>query len=150
MNPYLLALAGVVVLLVLAMYVWWRQGWTPFSGKLGDSMSWSAPGQLSHLRFRNCTFSVVRLDGKSAELDVTGILNSMAAAYATAPAGQALPPALSLSAPLNAFSFVIPGFNDRATVPDPGVAPWCSAPPAAGQTVCPGCQVTLTGEFRVV
>jgi hypothetical protein len=93
------------------------------------------------------------------------VLNGMAVAYR---GGTNNPAMLALIRPLNPFSFQIAGFNDRATVPDPTVAPWCSAPPPSCQSDsgCPlavpgacgpsgtcgtcvgGATVSLTGQWR--
>jgi hypothetical protein len=47
-------------------------------------------------------------------------------------------PALTLTRPLNPFSFVIPGFNDSATVARPDAPEWKSA------------TVTLTGSWKTI
>lgn len=126
----ILAAVITLTLLVIAAFVWSRIGWQQFSNQTGDSVSWQAAGSadVSRLRFRNCIFTVKRSDGATQSKDVTAVLNGMATAYAGGPNN---PTELSLDRPLNPFSFLIAGFNDSTTVPDPTAAPWCSAPPAA-------------------
>jgi len=154
-----LAAAAVIVLVLVlaAAYAWYNFfGWAPFAYQAGDTPAWQPAGQagLDRLRFKGCTFTVARSDGVTRTLDATPVLNAMAAGFADGPAN---PPALSLERPLNAFSFVIAGFNDRATVANPGAPPWCAGPPpcqpAAGGPVCgpcPGTRVTLTGKVRTL
>lgn len=165
----IVALVVVLILLVMAAYVWYNYtGWKTFSYSTGDSPSWTpTDSDISSLRFKDCSFVVQRGDGKMATLDATAVLNSMAVAYAGA---TKKPLALTLVRPLNPFSFVIPGFNDRASVPDPTVAPWCTSPPSAcssdgacpgqragacsSQGVCTNCPggatVTLVGQVRTI
>ena len=133
-----LALLLVSALLVLAAFAWYSAGWRPFEWRTGSSPYWPAPGAgVAGLRFRRCTFAVERGDGARAAADVTAVLTGMATAYKGAPAG-ATPPTLTLDRPLNAFSFVIEGFNDRASVPDPTLPAWRAA------------RASLAGETRVV
>jgi hypothetical protein len=158
-GPALLLAAVILAVLVVgAAYAWYNfTGWAAFSYKTGDSPRW-AGGDVSRLRFKDCVFTVARGDGKTAALDVSPALNSMAVAYKT---GSAVtnPPALTLTRPLNPFSFVIAGFNDRLTVPDPTAAPWCAAPPppcdctrgACACKACPGsATATLVGKVRTI
>lgn len=151
MNTPAVLLAAVVVATIIAFYVWWKSLWTRFTFAAGQSVSWSPAGmagkKVSDLRFRKCTFTVTRADGVVAQKDVTAVLNSMAAAYSDAAPDQALPSSLNLDAPLNAFSFVIPNFNDTASAGNPSAMPWCKSPPVNG--VCAGSTVTLVGEYRV-
>jgi hypothetical protein len=173
-------IAAVVVLVVLLIvaYVWYNHtGWTQFSYRVGESPSWvpAAGGDVGRLRFKNCVFTITRSDGVIRTQDVSPVLNSMAVGQK----GNAKPPtALTLDRPMNPFSFVISGFNDRASVPDPTGAPWCTAPPTictsdvscpnfvdnattAGLCImngsrgicssCPGgATVTLTGKVRTI
>ena len=131
----------VIIILIVAAYVWYNYiGWASFTYKTGDHPSWlPASGvSISRLRFKDCIFTVTRADKKVASLDVAPVLNAMAVAYKTSTSGT--PQELTLTRPLNPFSFVIKGFNDRATVSNPGVYPWCTSPPAActADTDCPG------------
>jgi hypothetical protein len=131
----------VIIILIIAAYVWYNYiGWSGFAYKTGDRPSWlPASGvSISRLRFKDCIFTVTRADKKVSSLDVAPVLNAMAVAYKTSTVG--IPQTLTLTRPLNPFSFVIKGFNDRATVSDPRVYPWCTAPPAACTTDsdCPG------------
>lgn len=167
-----LALAAVILVLIAisVAYVWYAfTGWTAFSAATGDGPGWTPKNgsDISRLRFRDCMFVVTRGDGKTASLDVSPALNAMALGYK---GGSNNPPALTLTRPLNPFSFVIPGFNDPASVPDPTAAPWCSSPPAACSSdagcagtgtgacgprgfcaLCPGgAAVTLTGKVRTI
>ena len=178
----LLAAIIVLVLAIVASYVWYNfTEWTEFSYNTGDDPSWTANNNadISRLRFKDCIFTVTRADGKVATLNVSPVLNSMAVAYKSGSVGTN-PPALVLTRPLNPFSFVIAGFNDKLTVSDPTGAPWCTAPPAtctkdsdcpqsiSGSCVtkpptpptavstgicanCPGgAAVTLTGKVRTI
>ena len=159
-SAAILAAVAVVLILVAAAYVWYTFGaWKPFSYVTGEAPSWSpaamtaaggAPPGLGQLRFRNCAFTATRGDLVARTLDVSGVLNGMAAAYA----GEAsAPSALTLATPapvdslgkatgpagaLNAFSFQIVGFNDPKTVPDPTIPLWTTA------------RATLSGEVRVL
>ncbi len=138
--------AVIIVLLLVIAYVWWHfTGWNEFSFDAGDLPSWAPTGSgknVSRLRFKNCLFSVQRTgDAAPTTRDVTGILNTMAAAYSRGSSRfltrSDFPASLVLDRPLNAFSFVIPGFNDvyyldaggnpHGTVKDPSVAPWCGS-----------------------
>jgi len=144
-----LKLGLIVVAVLAAAFAWHSFGWKPFRFDLGDTASWSSNGSgVNRLRFSNCRFAVVRPDGVSASADVTGNLNDMARAFIGEPANK-YSPILSLDAPLNAFSFVIPGFNDAASAGDPRGPKWCSSAPA-GAKVCPGSVVTLMGSYRVL
>jgi len=127
-SAALLATIIVIALVIVAAYVWYNYtGWAEFSNKTGDSPSWvpANGADISRLRFKDCIFTVTRGDGVSRSYDVTPALNSMAVAYR---GGGGNPLSLTLTRPLNPFSFVIPGFNDRATVADPTAAPWCTTP----------------------
>jgi hypothetical protein len=122
-----------VVVTLLIVCVWYvTAGWTAFRWASGaDTPQWTAVGaaDVSGLRFKNAVFTVGRLDGKTFSFDVTPQLNAMACAYK---GGTANPTTLKLTGPLNAFSFTIQGFNDSATVSDPGAYPWCGAQGCAG------------------
>jgi hypothetical protein len=165
----LLAAAIVLLLVVAAAYAWYHLvGWQPFSYQAGSHPAWApaAGRDISRLRFKDCVFAVRRSDGAAQAHDVTPALNGMAVAYK---GGAANPARLALTHPLNPFSFVIPGFNDSATVSDPTARPWCAAPPAACHengacpppgvcdlrrgacTSCPGeAAVALTGQWRTL
>jgi hypothetical protein len=168
-RAVLLAVIVVIVILVVAAYVWYHHtGWASFSYQTGDAPFWlPADGaDLSRLRFKDVTFTVTRT-GQPTTRDVTAVLNGMAVAFT---GGVSNPPSLTLVRPLNPFSFVIPGFNDRASVPDPTAAPWCSAPPASctKDSDCPsavagacgpngtcfscpgGATATLVGRWRTI
>jgi hypothetical protein len=132
-TAYALLVAAVVVLtlLIAGAYVWYRYyGWAPFQFTSGDNPAWNAAGtaDVSRLRFADAVFAVRLANGTTRTADVTAVLNGMAAAYE---GGTSNPTVLTLTRPLNPFSFVIPGFNDAASVPDPTLPDWCSSPPAA-------------------
>jgi hypothetical protein len=140
-SSVVLAAIITLVLVIAVAYAWYGfVGWSDFSYSAGDSPAWApAPGKsLARLRFKDCVFTVRRGDGKTATFEASAVLNGMAVAYASAVGAP--PPVLTLDRPLNPFSFVITGFNDRASVPDPGAAPWCTSPPAAcaSDAGCPG------------
>ena len=136
-----LATAAVilVVILVCAAYAWYNLvGWTAFSFATGSSPAWQATGgaDVSRLRFKNCSFVVAPGGGGPPRaLDATAVLNGMAVGFA---GGTANPPMLSLSRPLNPFSFTITGYNDKASVPDPTAPAWA------------GAQVVLQGKVRTL
>jgi hypothetical protein len=135
----LVALIIVLVLLIAVAYGWYNYtGWQPFSYATNDVPAWHPlSGQVARLRFKDAKFTVTRLDGVQATYDVTAVLNGMSTAYTGSITG---PPALTLTRPLNPFSFVIPGFNDRTTVADPTSSLWCTSPPAScsSDAQCPG------------
>ena len=132
-----LAATIAVIVLVVAAYCWYyATGWTEFSYATGDLPSWApsgSSGDISRLRFRACKFTVTMPAGASGSADVTAVLNRMAIAYDKA---TNAPAQLTLVAPLNPFSFAVPGFNDKsatATVP-----PWCAATTSCGRdSDCP-------------
>ena len=91
---------------------------------------------VASLRFKDCAFTLTGLDGQAHTVDVTPVLNGMAAAYRGSSA--AAPKVLQLDRPLNAFSFVVPGVNDAASYTDDQLKLWGSA------------ATSLTGTFRVL
>jgi len=132
-------IVALIVAIVVAVVMYKFTGWTPFSFKDGDTVSWTpATGDISHLRFADCVFTSRNAAGTSQSRDVTAVLNGMAGAYAGA-TGAGMPPSLVLTRPLNPFSFVIPGFNDSTTVKNPSAIEWCSVPPPActADSQCP-------------
>jgi hypothetical protein len=175
-----IALLAVIVIVLVVAFGWYHYtGWTTFSYRVGESPSWtpSTGGDVSRLRFKDCVYTITRGDKVVKTQDVTPVLNSMAVSQK----GNAKQPkALTLDRPMNPFSFVITGFNDRKSVPDPTVAPWCTAPPAkcTSDSTCPnfvssattaglcvglgnpsggtcsscpgGATVTLTGKVRTI
>ncbi len=130
-----LGLLVVVTVLLAAAFAWYNfWGWAPF--RFAEASydpgapppSWSTPGgtgSVADLRFKDAVFTVVDPGGATHTADVTDVLNGMAAAYRGSPSP---PSTLTLAGPLNAFSFVIPGVNDRAAVPDPKL--WAGSPAA--------------------
>lgn len=105
----------------------------------GVTPSWAAAGgkTAASLRFLRCTFTATDPGGATHSADVTAVLNGMAAAYRGA--ATAVPAALSLDRPLNAFSFQIPGVNDSTTVSTAeAAAAWANS------------ATTLTGSVRTI
>lgn len=105
----------------------------------GTSPSWAAAKgeNISALRFKGCTFTVVDPAGKTHSADVTTVLNGMVVAYRGA--SSKIPTVLNLDRPLNAFSFQIPGVNDSATVTTVAEAKtWAN------------CATVLTGSVRTI
>ena len=104
----------------------------------GSLPSWTASGDnnVSDLRFRDCTFTVTDPLDNEHSTEVTSVLNGMAVAYR----GASRPPrTLYLDRPLNAFSFVIQGVNDAATVKTAAdVQKWAN------------CATSLTGLWRTI
>ena len=171
-------IVAAVIVLVIALavaYYWYNYlGWKDFASfSMGDSPSWTPDNQLdiSHLRFKNCKFTVTLMDGSVGKYDVTPALNSMAMAYKNASSN--IPKVLTLTQPLNPFSFAIPGFNDKSSL-NPSQPPWCEKLNSCtqdsdcpygtvtgacnvGQKVCTNCtnssgsvSVTLTGKVRTI
>jgi hypothetical protein len=125
----------LLVLLLVSAYGWYyHTGWHAFAYETGSSPSWGA-SDISRLRFKDVVFVVSRSDGIVQKKDVSAVLNGMAVAYESA---VNKPPQLRLVRRLNAFSFVVEGFNDPVTVRDPSLPMWISA------------RVTLTGDWRLV
>lgn len=135
------AVIAVLIILLLTAYAWYfLPGWKKFSYVAGDDPTWVV-GEvgISNLRFKNCLFTIVRGDGVTRTLDATAALNAMAVAYKN----QKLnPSSLKLVRPINTFSFIIQGFNDRASVSNPGAPAWLAG--------VGGASVTLTGYWRVL
>jgi len=115
-SEHALAAAATVVVLLIIIYIWYTMfGWTPSTFTTGQVASWTAPsGDTSSLRFRNMIFRVRTADGKTSARNVTAIVNKMAQAFDAT--GGVNTGTLTLDRPLNAFSFVIAGMNDRATI----------------------------------
>jgi len=109
----------VVLLLIAFAYLWYNYtGWRPFVFGNGDKVAFSSKQSVSKLRFKNCIFTVVDPSNQKHTYDVTRNLNGMAVAYKGSPRP---PRQLELGGvnrtPLNAFTFTVPGVNDRATLP---------------------------------
>ena len=105
----------------------------------GTVPSWTASGNndISSLRFKGCTFTVTDPSGKQHSADVTAVLNGMTVAYRGATIS--IPRTLYLDRPLNAFSFVIKGVNDSATITSPTEASaWMNS------------ATSLTGQSRTI
>lgn len=137
-GALLTAMIVTMIIVFAGAFAWYKfTGWKSFSYKTGDSPSWvpGGPGGVSHLRFKDAVFTVTRPDGTVRVQDATPALNSMAVAYE---GGSVTVPALTLTRPLNPFSFVIPGFNDTATVAHPDAPEWTSA------------TATLTGSWKTI
>ena len=151
----LAVVVAVLIIVVLALggaYAWWNfTGWSaPFAYQTGATPAWTPmkdskgiPQDISRLRFKGCVFTATRADGVSQSLNVDVVLNSMAVAFKPNVAGGTNPASLNLVTPLNPFSFVIPGFNDKATVPSPSVPLWSI-------TATPAAKVSLTGQVRTI
>ncbi len=137
-----LAAAIVFVIGTAVAYAWWAwpSAWATTTWAQGSSPSFAPKGDApsSRLRFRNAAFTVMTADGTARSFDVTPVLNGMAVAYASPPKGGAAPPAITLIAPLNPYSFTIAGFNDSATVPDHTVGPLV------------GATASLTASYRTI
>lgn len=132
----ILGLVIVVIVLIALAYVWYHHtGWAKFSNDNGDTVSWTSTtgAGISDLRFKDVVFTL-NVNGVSHTQDVTAVLNGMAVAYKDTPNSGTL----TLDRPLNPFSFVIIGINDRDTVPDNQTPMWQSA------------TATLAGYFRTV
>jgi hypothetical protein len=171
-----IAAATIAVLLLVAAAAWYHLGaWTPFTFSGGtDPGEWTPAAGKSpaDLRFRGCVFTVAPPGQTPHSADVTGILNGMARGLQGVK-GAGAPATLALDRPLNPFSFVIPGFNDVATVSAAGGAgptgpPWCSPAQSACTpgaacgaggvcgsngfcSLCPGmAPTTLKGSYRTI
>lgn len=146
-SEYFLALAIVVVLLIVAAFVWYYNpgAWKKFSYKGGDAVAFTGGPTTSveRLRFRKCQFATQSPSKVSQSWDVSSVLNGMAVAYKGSNAGKTvLTLGGSARIPLNPFSFTKVGFNDKSVVPTKAdSAAWSSVPDSA---------TTLVGEYRVV
>lgn len=132
------AILIVLFILVLASFIWDKKiGLTEFGVGKGGTGSWSVPAKkdISDLRFQQCIFTVTLPNKTVKSVNVSSVLNGMAEAYV---GSINIPKTLNLIKPLNPFSFVIKGFNDVATVPDPSTPMWKNA------------TVTLGGKYRVL
>lgn len=105
----------------------------------GRAPSWTAEGDadVTALRFLDCIFTVTDPQGVNHMADVTTVLNGMAVAHRGSITKT--PRTLYLDRPLNAFSFVISGVNDSATVTT-----------AAEAATWKNCATTLTGQWRTI
>ena len=149
-SDFLIAVVVVLVLFVIIGYVWYNNtGWTDFSYSQGQAVSFSAQPapdgtmDTSKLRFKAAVFSVTPVGGTTATKDVTATLNSMAVGYAGTAGTPGNTGVLSLNSflpeqGLTAFSFQIPGVNDKAAVPDNTAPAWT------------GAAVSLAGEVRTL
>jgi hypothetical protein len=140
-SALLLSVVIVITILVSTAYTWYNfTGWKQFNFKpSADAPSWapSKDADVSRLRFKGCIFSVARPGFGVKSINVDKVLNSMAVAYKS---GVNTRTSLKLTGPLNPFSFVIVGFNDRLTVPlSPDRDPtWANS------------TVSLTGKVRTI
>ncbi len=140
---WLLGLVAAILVVVAVAYLRYRFfGWSTFNPdgngwQTGDVVAWTAAtsGDISRLRFRDAVFTVA-VGGARHQQNVTPVLAGMAAAYDNSVTLPRNSGTLALDRPLNAFSFVIPGVNDRGTVPDNQTPEWQSA------------TATLTGLVR--
>jgi len=146
-----LAFVGVLLLLLIGAFAWyhWPGSWEAFEFYGGSRPAWPAPAgeKVNSLRFEGCTFTTANPQGEKASFDVTPVLNGMAVAY-DVPLAPGMSNTLFLGGsegqqiPLNPFSFVIPGFNDRGAVPDSTARDrWKVVPPGATK---------LTGRVRAI
>ncbi len=112
---------------------------TSVCADIADEPYWAAgtESDVSRLRFKDCVFAVAAPDGTVSRRDVTNELNAMAKAYTDTP--TAPPSTLRLDRPLNAFSFTIPGVNDKQSVPTADAA-----------ALWAGSACTLSGESRTI
>jgi hypothetical protein len=136
--------AAIILIIIACLVLLWHyspMGWTKFSFKTSDTASWQSTDK-SRLRFKKCIFTVTLEDKTTTKSkDVTSILNSMAVAYSDSSSGVDVTKPLKLIKPLNPFSFVITGFNDKTAVQDPSLTPW---------RVANGATATLTGNYRTI
>jgi hypothetical protein len=122
----------ILIVLIVAVYLWYDypSAWAPFTITTGQNLNIVIPTgkNFYNLRFKNCKFNVYNSSGAIVNTsagtgtDVTGTLNNMCKSYGivNAPASGITTtnhPNFNLVAPLNMFSFNIPGFNDTSTIP---------------------------------
>jgi hypothetical protein len=128
----------IVIIIILITLFYKFFGWTAFSYKTGDNPVWSTNSgkNAGQIRFKNCIFTIATSDGKIVTRNVTSVLNGMAVAYkGKINSGINY---LKLTRPINAFSFVIPGYNDVKSGTDPSYPIWKTA------------KSSLTGYWRVI
>jgi hypothetical protein len=137
-SALLLAAVITFLIVIIAAYMMYNYyNLASFSFTTGQPGTWTVPAghDVSDLRFIKCIFTVSVPGQTPVTKDVSSVLNGMAVAYTK----SANPPTeLSLISPLNPFSFVIPGFNDSATVKDPTIPKWTNA------------KVSLVGKVRIL
>ena len=118
LQATLLTIVILVLIIVIGSYVWYNYtGWKHFGYFGGDTVEFhTMTGQLTeNIRFRNVKFTVT-LEGDSRRtFDVTGNLNQMAKNHTGSGYGGSNYP-IKLLKPLNAFSFIIPGFNEKKDI----------------------------------
>ena len=122
-EAMIVALIVIIIIFVAISYGWYNfYGWKSFEFKTKNTVSWpsSTKKGIADLRFKEVIFSIKFPDGTHQSKDVTGVLNGMATAYA----GQLNKGILTLDKPLNPFSFVIQGINDKSTVTNPSSNKW--------------------------
>lgn len=140
---FVLSITIVLVILIIIAFIWYNfTGWSPFKYSKGNTVTFKTPDEssIAYMRFRNCIFTFTDPKGSLHSIDVTEVLNNMAKGFRDA---QNPPSSFTLGghcqAPLNAFSFVLPGVNDRATVTTSEDAKkW------------ENCDATLTGLQRII
>ena len=120
-SHFMTASIVAIVIAAAAAFTWYTKlGWTTFAFSGGDAASWVAlsSSNTATLRFQRAIFTVTKSDGTSYTRNVSEVLNQMAAAYKDTPtSSKANSGTLTLDTELNPFSFVIPGVNDRITLP---------------------------------
>lgn len=144
-QAYIVATLIVLLLLVVAAYVWVNYGnkWNTFNEAGGATVSFDAGSKTpAWIRFRNCKFTTQNPQGVAMTWDVTAVLNGMAVAHPKQPPAGSYPTSLSLSDELNPFSFIKAGFNDSQTVPTEAASQAWSSVPASS--------TKLTGEWTVL
>jgi len=122
-EAMIVALIVIIIIFVAISYGWYNfYGWKSFEFKTRNAVSWSSSTKkgIADLRFKKVIFSIKFPDESFQSKDVTNVLNGMATAYT----GQPNKGTLTLDRPLNPFSFVIKGVNDKDTATDPSSKKW--------------------------
>jgi hypothetical protein len=116
MDPTLIYVVIIVAIIIAVFMVYCIQtytGWIPFTMKYDENFKiLIAPNIVSRIRFKNCIYTIVGLDGKSVSRDVTNQLNYMVIAFHGNTEKKYV---FKLDGGLSPYSFIINGISDAAT-----------------------------------
>jgi hypothetical protein len=115
-------------------------GWKSFSMKGGENFQLGeiSASDVSKLKFKKCVYKITGVDGSKKQHIVTSVLNGMVKAYKGNTNNMYK---FKLDDPgLDAYSFLIPGFNDNDNHPDPLI--WVNNLPSEN--------ISLTGYYKLL